>query len=234
MARFRGRSSIGRRNASYRQYYGLQELDRKLEQFLDFDNGFFIEIGGWDGITYSNTLYFEKFRNWSGVLIEPSPNEFLKCHKNRPGARVYCCACVPFEYTEAFLPMTYCASMSIAHSSGAAVNEIDNITTHVSSGERFLQPGEAVYEFGALARPLSLLLDEENIQETIDLLVLDVEGFEISVLKGLDFHRHAPSFICVEARNEELISNFLLKHGYAIADVLSEHGDHKDILFARK
>jgi FkbM family methyltransferase len=218
----------------HRKYYGLQELDRKLENFLNFDNGFFIEIGGWDGITYSNTLYFERFRNWRGVLIEPSPNEFLKCRENRPNSHVFCCACVPFEYTDTFLPMTYCASMTIAHSSDTAPNRIEDIEKHVASGKTFLKPGETVYEFGALAKPLSSLLDEENICDEIDLLVLDVEGFEINVLRGIDFHRHAPKFICAEVWDDEELIRFLSSHRYTIMDVLSEQDEHRDILFARE
>ncbi|MEM7189422.1 MAG: methyltransferase, partial [Pseudomonadota bacterium] len=36
-------------------------------------NGTFVEIGGYDGITGSNCLFFELMRGWSGLLIEPSP-----------------------------------------------------------------------------------------------------------------------------------------------------------------
>ncbi len=232
-ARYAGKKIEKTHNPSDRQYYGLQGLDKKLEKFLNFDNGFFIEIGGWDGITYSNTLFFERFRNWRGILIEPSPNEFLKCRINRPSAHVFCCACVPFDYTDEFLPMTYCASMTIAHSSEVAPNLIGNIDEHVSSGKKFLKPDETVYEFGALAKPLTSILDEENICDEIDLLVLDVEGFETNVLKGIDFKRHAPRYICVEVWDSEEVCNFLSERGYKILDVLGNHGEHRDILFAR-
>lgn len=42
----------------------LHELDRKLEKFLDFDGGFFVEAGANDGFAQSNTYYFERFRRW--------------------------------------------------------------------------------------------------------------------------------------------------------------------------
>jgi FkbM family methyltransferase len=216
-----------------KQYYGLQELDRKLEKFLDFDNGFFIEIGGWDGVTCSNSLYFERFRNWRGILIEPSPNEFLKCRRNRPDANVFCCACVPFDFTGRFLPMTYCASMTIAHSSEGARNGIRTIDEHVTIGRSFLDPSETVYEFGALAKPLTTLLDENDIHDEIDLLVLDLEGFEINVLKGIDFGRHAPKYICAEVWSDDEISDFLSRRGYATLSVLSDQGEHRDVLFAK-
>jgi hypothetical protein len=44
---------------------------------------------------------------------------------------------------------------------------------------------------------------------SIDLLSLDVEGFELSALRGLDFSRHQPRFILVEARYREEVHEFL-------------------------
>lgn len=41
-------------------YFGLNELDRKIEKYMDYDNGFYVELGANDGIRQSNTYYFEK------------------------------------------------------------------------------------------------------------------------------------------------------------------------------
>jgi len=38
--------------------------------------GFFIEAGAYDGVDYSNTLYFEKTLGWTGILVEPNPFAF--------------------------------------------------------------------------------------------------------------------------------------------------------------
>jgi hypothetical protein len=43
-----------------RRYYGLNGLDEKLESYVGYDGGFFVEIGANDGVTQSNTLYFEQ------------------------------------------------------------------------------------------------------------------------------------------------------------------------------
>jgi FkbM family methyltransferase len=222
-------------NKRYRptiEYYGLQELDKKLEEYLDYNNGFFIEIGGWDGISFSNTLYFEKFRNWRGILIEPAPNEFLKCKKNRPNAKVFCNACVPFGYREKFVAMKYCASMTVAIPDKSLDNDLPDIDSHVESGKQFLSSEQAVYEFGAIAKPLSVILDENYIDiRKIDLLVLDVEGFELNVLRGIDFKRHAPNFICVEVWNLNPIKEFLYQNGYHLLVQLSYQQNHQDYLF---
>ena len=36
-------------------------------------NGFFVECGAADGETQSNSLFFERYRNWTGLLIEGNP-----------------------------------------------------------------------------------------------------------------------------------------------------------------
>ena len=40
------------------------------------ENGFFVECGAADGKMFSNTFFFEKVRNWTGLLIEANPTLF--------------------------------------------------------------------------------------------------------------------------------------------------------------
>ena len=67
----------------FRRYHGNKQLDKQLLQYLNFDNGFYIDIGAYDGITQSNTFFYEKYKNWRGVLIEPSKSKYLLCKKFR-------------------------------------------------------------------------------------------------------------------------------------------------------
>ncbi|ROT71274.1 hypothetical protein C7M84_010413 [Penaeus vannamei] len=39
-------------------------------------NGFFVEMGAVDGELMSNSLYFERALNWTGLLVEPNPEDF--------------------------------------------------------------------------------------------------------------------------------------------------------------
>ena len=49
-------------------------------------NKFFIEAGAFDGEIFSNSLFFEAKRNWTGLLVEPNPDPFRKLQrKNRLG-----------------------------------------------------------------------------------------------------------------------------------------------------
>ena len=72
-------------------FYALNELDKKLLKYLDYDNGYFVELGANNGVNQSNTLHFELEKNWSGVLIEPTPHNYLECCKNRrPENHIFC------------------------------------------------------------------------------------------------------------------------------------------------
>jgi hypothetical protein len=82
------------------------------------------------------------------------------------------------------------------------------------------------------ARTLSALIDEAGVGREIDLLSLDVEGAEEAALRGLDLTRHAPRFICVEARDEAAI-NAVLGGRYRVVEVLTDVGSHRDLLYAR-
>ena len=62
-------------------------LENALKEFLNFRNGFFIEVGAHDGIFQSNTLSLEKDLGWTGILIEPSISAYLDCVKNRPNSK---------------------------------------------------------------------------------------------------------------------------------------------------
>ena len=62
---------------------GIKKLDQILEGFLNFDSGYFVELGANNGVFQSNTLYFEKYRDWHGVLVEPILNNYFNCKNNR-------------------------------------------------------------------------------------------------------------------------------------------------------
>jgi len=56
---------------------GQSQIIRLLFTYLPSDqNGFFIECGALDGELRSNTLYFERNKKWSGLLIEADPANF--------------------------------------------------------------------------------------------------------------------------------------------------------------
>ena len=54
-------------------YFSINQLDRQLEEYVNYDDGFFVELGANDGVTQSNSLYFELKRNWKGSSYRTFP-----------------------------------------------------------------------------------------------------------------------------------------------------------------
>ena len=204
-----------------RRYYGLNGLDEKLESYVGYDGGFFVEIGANDGVTQSNTLYFEQFRQWSGILVEPTHLNYFKCRANRSKhTKVFCAACVPFGYTERFVPIVYSNLMSVSE---LPESDIPDARAHAAIGKQFLNPYEDTFAFGAEAKFLNDILLEAEAPRKIDLFSLDVEGVELQVLKGVDHDRFRFKFLLVECRALERLRDFLESKRYAFVANLSEH-----------
>jgi FkbM family methyltransferase len=208
------------------KYFSLNQLDRKLEKYVDYNNGYFVELGANDGVTQSNSLYFEKYRNWRGLLVEPAPQNFLKCRQNRGGRNsIYCAACVSFDYGQEFVRIAYSNLMSTPVS---LESDIQDPRAHAKLGDQFLGSGETVFEFGAVARTLNSLLLDADAPKLIDFLSLDVEGAELEVLKGVDHQVFRFRYVLVECRDFSRLNAFLEKQGYHFVEKLSE----QDYLFA--
>ncbi len=170
----------------------LHDMDRKLDALLDLDGGYFVEAGANDGYTQSNTYWLERFRGWSGLLVEPMPELHALCREERPGATVVQAALVPAGHPDPTVTMRFADLMS------TVVGEHeDRSRTALGTVTGWRDP----YETAVPARTLSALLDEIGAPE-VDLLSLDLEGYEPSGLQGLDFERHAPRWILVEVHDE--------------------------------
>lgn len=206
----------------------LNDLDRKLERYLDLDGGVFVEAGANDGVRQSNTYYFEKIRGWTGLLVEPVPELAAECRRNR-GAMVLEAALAAIEVPGATVELHVAGLMSTV---AGALGDAAATARHVATAQA-VQRLRGTRRIRVPARTLSALLDEAGLTRPIDLLSLDVEGAEITALRGLDLTRHAPRFICVEARDAAEITSLLASH-YEACAVLTDVGTHRDLLFKRR
>lgn len=201
--------------------YGVENIDfhNNLLKYVDFDEGFFIELGGYDGFFHSPTYYLEKFKKWKGILIEPHPVFFNKCIKNRPKSKVYNFACTSKEnHNNDFAILN-----SIGHSSylqGSLIDDsfLDEMLEGISQDNNS-------YKVKTLS--LTEVLNyhfQKNPKIQIDLLCLDVEGSELNVLNSLDFGLYSPRFILCEShskKDNEIIYSFLKDRNYMFVDKIS-------------
>ena len=204
-------------------------LDNKLDELFERkQNGFFVELGANNGILQSNTAFLEKNRNWSGVLIEPNIKNYEFCKLNRPNSICYNYACVSDDFTDEFVygdfnldPNDQTSLMSSVN--GTRLNLFKKNLTKVP------------------ASTLTNILDRQLIPK-IDLLSLDVEGYEYSVLKGLNLNKYTPTYLLIEIYNFdfEKIVNYLKDNKYQLVCNFSNYNKinnpnwdtkHNDFLF---
>ena len=200
-------------------------MDEQILEFLNWENGFFIELGASDGIRFSNTLHLELYHGWRGLLIEPSSIDFAKLKRNRSKLNLFVnCACVERNYQSETIDLIY---------SGFMTTDLNN-KLGISSPQEHAQKGRAyinidTYEFSVRAATLTEILIETDSPIQIDFLSLDVEGSELNVLNGLDLNRYFVKFILIETREKKIIESYLKQFNYKI---VAQYSD-QDFLFKK-
>jgi hypothetical protein len=63
--------------------------------------------------------------------------------------------------------------------------------------------------FEQSAVTLNSILEKNNAPTYIDLLSLDVEGYELEVLKGVDFNKYTFMLLVIECREINILENYL-------------------------
>ena len=197
-----------------------EEIENKLKKYLNFKNGKYIELGAYNGLTFSNTKWLENSLGWKGILIEPSLNRYKECIKNRPNNHVFNCACVSLEYKENVIKGDFIGTPTCSVGGWRKGSNTNNIVK---------------------ARTLSSIISECNYKD-IDFLSLDVEGYELEVLKGIDFKNHSIKYILIEILTQfkATIFKFLTDNNYTFIENISNFdkethpnwdGTHDDYLF---
>lgn len=200
-----------------------KDISIEILKYLDFNDGFYFECGANDGIFQSNTFRLEKEKNWSGILVEPSPFAFQQCMNNRDKSK------------NVFLNY---ALVSDDYKYPTITGDFDGHPMSSINGKRRNNFFNANIEVPVTTFTNILLALKVN---KIDFLSLDVEGFELEVLRGLDFTLCSPTYILLEVNTgEEEVFGFLKNKKYKCLCCLSDFnkiddptwpGTHNDYLF---
>lgn len=194
---------------------------RILEYVSEIENGFYIEAGSYDGVFQSNTKFLEEEYNWTGILIEPSPKTFLDLERNRPNN-----ICVNKCLVSSTYPFNTITG-SFDNGPMSSVNNMRNI--------------ENAKMIEVKTTTLTKILDYYDVPK-IDFFSLDVEGYELEVLKGLDMTRFRPTYMLIEIyeNDKETIINYLAENNYILLENITNYNifdnpgwdrTHNDYLF---
>lgn len=169
--------SIGPLRGEVSQFYSQAGQDRIVDAMLGHKtDGVFVDVGGYDGVTGSNSLFFEMFRGWNGILVEPAPTQLRKAEAVRR------CPCLGYAVageagTLEFMEVT----KGFTQMSGFLDSYEPDLLMRVRGDKRH---EEVVHTLKT--KTLNSILAEQNITQ-VDFLSLDVEGGEMGILQNFDF-----------------------------------------------
>jgi FkbM family methyltransferase len=70
-------------------FHSQAEQDKWVAEFYNNKkNGYFIEVGAYDGVGDSNTYFLEKVLDWNGISIEANENKFFELCNNRSSINI--------------------------------------------------------------------------------------------------------------------------------------------------
>ena len=160
--------------------------------FRSKKNGYFVEIGAFDGVLGSNCIHFEKSMNWEGIAIEPSTIQFEKLKLNRK-CHLINKAIATEEKEVEFL-------------------EVEEGYTQMSGilNEKYMS--EETIKKDPRSKTKKIIITtttfDKNIpaDKEIDYLSLDIEGGEMELLDSIDFKKYNIKVISVENNSPEKLN----------------------------
>jgi len=145
------------------------------------EDAVFVELGGFDGLTYSNSKFFEDTLKFKGVLIEPT-YRYNDMIKNRPNCKSYNLAVTRKNEIVSIVGDSAVASLTDSIHPDFRKKYHSTSSTYFVQGKRFDD-----------------ILSDSKVSR-IDLLTIDVEGGELAVLETMNFN--IPVYVIVLEADE--------------------------------
>ena len=212
----------------FKTYSSRGSIDQRLIEIFDKrKNGFFLEVGAYNGISESISLRFENELNWRGILIEPNPIHYKFLKKNRKKNICLNYICLNDDYKDKKIYIKNLNQMSYIVSAdnklelnNYPISKINELAKSSLSGNFNTYPCKV--------KPLKEIFYQHNIKK-IDLAIIDVEGSEIDLLKGIDFNNVDIDIFCIETYNFDNLEKFMKSKNYIFLEKL-----HKEDYVFRK
>ena len=178
-----------RMTGSCARYFSQSGQDWFVDQVLlkEETEGVFVDIGGFDGVTGSNSLFFEVFRNWSGLLIEPVA---AHCNAAKSFRR---CPCLQATVSGVAGVKPFLEVRSGYTQMSGLLETYDPETLRAVRAH----PDHSEETLSVQALRLEDMLQDAGISK-IDYLSIDVEGGELDILADFDLQAYGVRVLSVE------------------------------------
>jgi FkbM family methyltransferase len=195
--------------AQYRSQF-VQDVLIDRWVFGGLRDGIFVDIGAHDGVTLSNSYFFETVRGWRGLAVEPNPNAFAQASANRRCTVLNCCVADRPGKAQ-FLKISGHSEMLSGMIGHYDPDHLKRIETEARTY------GGTAETISVETRTLNDIAAEAEFTE-IHYLSVDTEGSELSILSGCDFGRllvHALTVECNFEHAKARMVALLAGHGFA-------------------
>ncbi len=211
----------------FKKYSARGKIDQSLISIIGKRKGFFLEVGAYNGISESVSLRFEKELNWSGILIEPNPMHYKYLIKNRSKNICLNLICLSKEFQNKKLYIKNLNLMSHLVDDEGKLYFKDYPIDRINLMAKEAKLGN----FKSYECNIEIL---ENIFErfqvkNIDLAIIDVEGSELELLKGINFEKVEINYFCIETYNFKKLNEFMINKNYKFLKKLHK----EDYVFKR-
>lgn len=195
----------------YTAQYGQDRIIEKLcyPAGTETHRGTFLEVGAWDGICLSNTYFLEKVRDWSGLLVEPLPDKAEQARHNR-WCPVWQGCVAGYDGTANFRCINGYSGMLSGVIKDFHPNHLRRANDEIRDRKQETQ------DVILPCKTLNTLLAEAGLTKGIDLLSLDTQSTELSVLKAYDPKRHPIKAILLDSNgyNKNELELWFRLNGY--------------------
>lgn len=206
--------------------YSLHNLDILMLEYINYNNGVFIEAGANDGISQSNTALYEFDYGWKGLLVEPNFKKYLDCKRNRKNSIVKNYALVSSNYTKKTIRGDFNNQDYENSLMAMVIDDSEYQDDDLSYNKNKKNTENEIIEVPAIT--IDQLLNDHNILN-VDFFSLDVEGYEISVLNGMNFSNIRPKYFLIETANKEdyqkTVRGYMKEKNYSFLKQLSGNDD---------
>ena len=198
---------------------GIPRAEGKVDQlvrvrfFAGAPPGVFVEVGAAHPEYLSVSALYREL-GWKVVAIEPNP-EFCALHRAQ-GHEVLQYACG--EHDEDGVEFSVVDSGGAAYAGGNVSYESFSSLGFKADYASLLRPALTVRKIEVKLRRLDTLMqDHAPTIDRIDILAIDVEGWEVEVLNGLDMQRFRPSVVILENLFDAgSYRTYMRAHGYVL------------------